>query len=223
MNMARSSGYSALAVEPIDRSALRTIVRWAVLGAAGVIALILALSHSMSASAAAPCVQINYTTCVTPGVSYIGGNTVAYTNVNSGYPANTVVSTYYDPRYGVVSVVSDGSGNLIDVNAATGQRIYPIFPDYGYGFVAPNYVNGFSNGSYTFPNYLVANNCAPGNFSCLGYAQWAGFPFFGATGIYSGNVTVIAPSGNVIPVGPPFRPKVVAQPAAVTQPVAQPA
>src|SRR6266516_1691924 len=115
MNMARSRGYSALAIVPTDRAVVRTVVRWAVLGAAGVIALIIALSHSMSASAAAPCVQINYTTCVATGAAYITGNAVAYTNTNSGYPANTVVSTYYDPRYGVVSVVSDGSGNLIDI------------------------------------------------------------------------------------------------------------
>ena len=46
----------------------------------------------------------------------------------SGYAPNTVVSTYYDPRYGVVSVQTDATGNLIDVNAATGQRIYPVSP-----------------------------------------------------------------------------------------------
>jgi len=192
MNMARSSGYSALAVEPIDRSALRTIVRWAVLGAAGVIALILALSHSMSASAAAPCVQINYTTCVTPGVSYIGGNTVAYTNVNSGYPANTVVSTYYDPRYGVVSVVSDGSGNLIDVNAATGQRIYPIFPDYGYGagYVAGNFI-----GNPTFINGNVCN----GVYGCPnGFNGFVGNGFYGNVfnnGAFPAGATV---SGGIV-------------------------
>jgi hypothetical protein len=37
---------------------------------------------------------------------------------------------------------------LIDICTATGQRIYPIYPDNGYpaGYVAGNYVNG-----YTFP------------------------------------------------------------------------
>jgi len=158
MNMARSSSYSAIAVEPADRDIMRTVVRWAVLGAAGVIALVIALSHSMSASAAAPCVQINYTTCAAYGASYINTNVVgAYTPANSGYPANTAISTYYDPRYGVVSVVTDATGNLIDVNAATGQRIYPIFPDYGYGagYIAGNVVNGFVGN----PGYLNSNVC----------------------------------------------------------------
>jgi len=65
----------------------------------------------------------------------------------STYPPNTVISTYYDARYGVVSVVTDAYGNLIDINAATGQRIYPIYADY-----APSvaYTNGvYTNGVYT--------------------------------------------------------------------------
>ena len=53
----------------------------------------------------------------------------------SGYPPNTVVSTYFDPRYGTVSVVTDATGNLIDINTATGQRIYPVFSDYGNGYL----------------------------------------------------------------------------------------
>src|SRR4051812_33776924 len=47
---------------------------------------------------------------------------VAYTapsGTSSGYPPNTVVSSYFDPRYGPVSVVTDQYGNLIDVNSAT--------------------------------------------------------------------------------------------------------
>src|SRR5947209_4870453 len=116
MNMACSSSYSAIASNPADREASRSLIRWAVLGAAGVIALVLALTHSMAASAATPagCIQINYTTCVTTGTAYattapvyttaptyVGGNVVAAPS-NSGYPPNTVVSSYYDPRYGPV-------------------------------------------------------------------------------------------------------------------------
>jgi hypothetical protein len=63
------------------------------------------------------------------------------------YPPNTVISTYSDARYGVVSVVTDAYGNLIDVNAATGQRIYPIYADYAPGVA---YTNGvYTNGVYT--------------------------------------------------------------------------
>ena len=69
----------------------------------------------------------------------------------STYPPNTVISTYYDARYGVVSVVvsvvTDAYGNLIDINAATGQRIYPIYADYAPGVA---YTNGvYTNGVYT--------------------------------------------------------------------------
>jgi hypothetical protein len=94
----------------------------------------------------------------------------------SVYPPNTVVSTYFDARYGEVSVVTDASGNLIDVNAATGQRIYPVYADYtsayANGYVAPAYVNantfGYSgitayNGSAIYRQYTDNNaNCTDG-------------------------------------------------------------
>src|SRR6476661_508672 len=56
--------------------------------------------------------------------SYVAGNTSS-----TGYPPNTVISTYPDPRYcgGVVSVVAVTSGKLINVCPGTGQRIYPVF------------------------------------------------------------------------------------------------
>ncbi len=73
----------------------------------------------------------------------------------SPYPPNTVVSTYFDARYGPVSVVTDASGNLIDLNAATGQRIYPVYADnsvYSGAYVAPAYTN-----AYVAPNDANAN------------------------------------------------------------------
>ena len=61
----------------------------------------------------------------------------------SGYPPNTVISTYFDPRYcnGLVSVVTDGSGNLINVCTTTGQRVYPVYPDFApyYGYAYKGY------------------------------------------------------------------------------------
>jgi hypothetical protein len=66
------------------------------------------------------------------------------------YPANTVVSTYFDPRYGTVSVVTDAYGNLIDVNALTGQRIYPVYADYAPNAAYTNLI--YSNG------YIPAHN-----------------------------------------------------------------
>jgi hypothetical protein len=69
---------------------------------------------------------------------------------SSPYPPNTVVSISFDPRYGEVSVVTDAYGNLIDVNALTGQRIYPLYPDYVPGVA-------YANVAYTgsVPYYLV--------------------------------------------------------------------
>lgn len=94
----------------------------------------------------------------------------------SVYPPNTVISTYFDARYGEVSVVTDASGNLIDVNTLTGQRIYPVYPDYtsvyNGAYVAPAYVNANSfsyagttayDGSVVYRQYTDNNsNCADG-------------------------------------------------------------
>ncbi|MDQ2785521.1 MAG: hypothetical protein M3Y58_11040 [Chloroflexota bacterium] len=83
----------------------------------------------------------------------------------SAYPPNTVVSTYFDARYGEVSVVTDASGNLIDVNAATGQRIYPVYADYPSAYtnayVSPAYTNTAIVPAYTsaFPD-AYANQAA---------------------------------------------------------------
>ncbi len=78
----------------------------------------------------------------------------------SGYPPNTVLSTYFDPRYGTVSVVTDGSGTVINVNAATGQRIFPVYSDYagyGYGYGAPAYAGAYGNG-FTGNGFGYAGN-----------------------------------------------------------------
>ncbi len=229
-------------------------LRWLVLGAAGLIALVLALGHAASVGAAAPAtydttICINYFTCYntatgapvsntnsgypTYTIPTVNNGAPTYTapNVNSGYAANTVVSTYFDPRYcnGIVSVVTDQYGNLIDVCAATGQRIFPVFPDFGFApaFVNPNvffngaFPNGCPAGNFSCLN-AFPNGCPAGNFSCLGSFPFFGFPFSGSTGVFSGNVTTIAPSGNLIPVGPPLRVKEVA-PTVTTNAVAQPA
>ncbi len=83
----------------------------------------------------------------------------------SGYPPNIVVSTYFDARYGDVAVVSDASGNLIDINAATGQRIYPVYADYTAAYtnayVAPAYTNATVAPIYTSAaTYAYANQAA---------------------------------------------------------------
>jgi hypothetical protein len=156
MDTARSTGYSAVAVAPASLG--RGLIRWAVLGAAGVIALILALSHSMAAGAAAPvtydtnCIAINYTTCV-PSVGYVAP-TNGYVAPGYGTFNGNIVATNLDPRYcgGVVYVVNEG-GNLID-RCPDGTRVVPVFPDYGFaglygnGFIGANYLNGFVNNGF---------------------------------------------------------------------------
>jgi hypothetical protein len=66
----------------------------------------------------------------------------ATVGAQSGFPPNTVVSTYFDPRYGKISVVTDATGNLIDVNALTGQRIYPDYVA-GLPFLTPADASGY--------------------------------------------------------------------------------
>ena len=205
--------------------------RWLVFGAAALVALILALSHGMTASAQTPtnCIPINYTMCVTNGTSFTNVGTTT-TTVNTGIPGNAAVSApYFDPRYGFVQVVTDSSGNLIDINPQTGQRIFPFLPDFGFGgvigngFIGANFNNGFVNNGCPVGNFSCLgfnNGCPVGNFSCLGNSPFFDYPF--STGIYSGNYTLIAPNGNPINVGPPFRAKEVAAPTVTTPAVAQP-
>ena len=231
-----------------DSDSLLPILRWPILIAASLALIIFTLGRAGAVGAAAPTaydstICINYFTCYTPGTGATVANTtsgypiaVAPTTTGTGYPANAVVSTYFDPRYcnGAVSVVTDASGNLIDVCAATGQRIFPVFPDYGNGFgngfgsgfvgngfVGANFVNGnaFANGGYA--NGFVNNGCPVGNFSCLGSYPFYGYPY--STGVYSGNYTVVAPGGKPIVVGAPYRVKEVAAPTSATTAVAQPA
>ena len=88
------------------------------------------------------CIPINYTTCVQPvtgytapaGTTYTAPATTTYAAPTQTLPGNSLVTTYVDPRYcfdGLVSVVTDSTGHLINVCTSTGQRIYPVFPDFG--------------------------------------------------------------------------------------------
>ena len=145
------------------RDASRSLLRWVVLGAAGMVLLVLALMQSASVGAAAP---------TTYGNGGCINNTVCGTGAtNTGFPANAVLRSYFDPRYGFVSVVTDGSGNLIDVNSQTGQRIYPAFPDFGIGgvigngFIGANFNNGFVNSGFIPPGTANGITCN-GVFGC---------------------------------------------------------
>jgi hypothetical protein len=166
-----------------------------ILAAVGAALAILALGNTVTVGAQPPagCIPINYTTCASNGYYYYTnapvGTTYAptYTSApapapvpapapattSSGYPPNVVVSSYFDPRYcgnGAVSVVTDGSGNLINVCTGSGVRIYPAYPDYGYGYSGAYIPNG------NYPNGYFPNGCPSGNFSCLAAQPYGYYP-----------------------------------------------
>jgi hypothetical protein len=171
------SDVGAVACE--DRAISPLVLRWVILGAAAMAFVALGMMYSVSVGAAAPAsYQAPYPVTTTTGST----TTTASMTSTSGYPPNTVISTYADPRYcnGLVSVVTDNSGNLIDVCTTTGQRIFPVFPDNGYGFtssliganyVAPSFVN---TPAYIAPS-LIPTGTANG-ITCNGVY---GCPFFG--------------------------------------------
>jgi len=175
----------------IARDASRSLLRWIVVGAASAVLFVLAMMQGASVGAAAP------TAYQYPGIVAPVGTTTTTTTATmpsaSGFPANTVVSTYIDPRYcnGLVSVVTDGSGNLIDVCTATGQRIIPVFPDFGFGagFVSPAFVNSnlAFNGTFFNGNAFVNPNLAfNGNF------------FNGTNCTFFGNCTAAFPANSTV-------------------------
>lgn len=190
MDTASSTVYSAAVPAPAPLG--RGLVRWAVLGAAGVIALILALSHSMAASAAAPvtydtnCIAINYTTCI-PSIGYVAP-TNGYIAPGYGMFNGNVVATNLDPRYcgGIVYVVNEG-GNLID-RCPDGTRVIPLFPDYGNAFIGGNYINGYFNNAYFNSGFVNNGFVCNGINGCPGVFNSGAFPA-GATYVGGGVYT----------------------------------
>lgn len=184
MNMAGSTGYSVAAMPAF---AGRGLLRWAVLGVAGVIALILALTHSTVAGAQAPanCIPINYGTCVVNGTAFTTGTVgTPYVAPNTGLPGNApITAPYFDNRYGFVQVVTDSSGNLIDINPQTGQRIFPFLPDFGIGgvigngVIGANFVNGGFNGING--NFVNGGVIPPGTANGITCNGLYGCPFGG--------------------------------------------
>jgi hypothetical protein len=176
-NLVGCSDAGAVACE--DRAISPLVLRWVILGAAAMAFVALGMIYSVSVGAAAPAsYQAPYPVTTTSG----SATTTASTTSASGYPPNTVVSTYADPRYcnGLVSVVTDSSGNLIDVCTTTGQRIYPVYPDYGYGFtsslIGANYVAPIVVNT---PTYVAPAYIAPGTANGITCNGVYGCPFFG--------------------------------------------
>jgi hypothetical protein len=197
------------------------IARWLMTAVGVFVLLTLFVSQSTTAEAAAP--------------TATSGNDVVYSTFACDASNNYCFTTQYNLTYNYGCGV--GGFNCGGFN--TGVVYNPGL----YGGV-PNAVftnNGCPVGNYaclgTFPfvggpSYVFANNgCALGNFSCFGtYPFFGNSFFFGSTGVFSGNTTVVAPSGNRLNVGPPFRVKEAAPVTAATSsapqaaaPVAAPA
>jgi hypothetical protein len=156
------------------------------------------------------CIQINYTTCMQPYTGTYTAPVAPYTvpaapaTTTAPYtapaaptqmlPGNSLVTTYVDPRYcgdGLVSVVTDSTGHLINVCTSTGVRIFPAFPDYaGFapygGYYGNGYAPAYLNGTYVYNsapiapytgNYMNGYYGAP--FYAGGYNQYTDNRFCG--------------------------------------------
>jgi len=200
------------------------VARWLVTAAAALVLVTLFLTQASSTEAAAP----------------VSNDDAVYHTLAACPPGNAscIAASCQNGNYNYCSYFlgTFGNGYAWNNGYIWGNGVNWVSPSY----VAPAYIApanlGFLNNCFTYlcgnyggfygaPNYIGANACPSGNFTAC-YANngwwWGGLPWWN-TGVFSGNYTVVAPSGNTIVVGPPFRPKEVESPAVVTAPVAQPA
>ena len=192
----------------IARDASRSIVRWAIVGAASVLLFLLALAHSAAVGAQVPYPTVGGATLLPPGTT----TTTMPATSSTGYPPNALITApYFDNRYGFVEVVTDGSGNLIDINPTTGQRIFPIFADFVPTFVNGNFINGFNgnfvNPTFVNPNLVNGTFLPPGITNGITCNGVFGCPFGGGfignanVNFVNGNICTFANCTNVFPAG----------------------
>ncbi len=193
-------------------------VRWLITAVAALALVALFLLHGSSAEAAAP----------------MPNDDVVYHEMAAPY-TNCLNGDYRFCTYNLGYAGYAGYGCILGNLSCNVNYVYPTF-NYNYngcylylcGYGA-RYYGGF------YSNYIFANNACPsgnftacfngnvcpsGNFTaCFGgnFSYFTNPFFFGYTGVVPTNVTVIAPGGNAIAVGPPFRPKEVGTPTVVTQ------
>lgn len=224
-----------------DWSQVWRVVRWLITAVASLMLVTLFLTQAASTEAATltPSTDAVYHEMAAP-LCPPGFNCAA--NFDYLYPANF----YYGCGFGGINCgINYAFPNFI----APAIVNYPIYnyPIYGGAFTGlPNNVftnNGCPVGNYSclgsnggcmvgnfscfnangvcpvgnFTCYNANGVCPVGNFTCYN----ANFPFY--TGVFTGNVATVAPTPAAIVVGPPFRAKEVAQPAAATTPASQPA
>lgn len=211
------------------------VARWLITAAAALVLVTLFLTQATGTEAAAPA-PTNETAvyhdmavvcpagfnCAADINACLNGN-FNFCGINAGFP-----NFGFAFGSGLGCALGNLSCNLSFVNTALVNPVFSGCTVFLCGNVARFNAfpfNGIPN------NVFTANGCPVGNFACLGFGDFPffngcpvgnfsclnGFPFFnGFTGTFSGNVAIVAPSGNLITVGPPLRVKEVA-PAAVTQ------
>lgn len=222
------------------------IARWLMTAVGMFVLLTLFVSQSTTAEAAAP--------------TATSGNDVVYSTFACDASNNYCFTTQYNLNYNYGCGVGGFNCGAFNTGVVYNPGLYGGVPNAVFtnnGCPVGNYA---CLGTFPFvggPNFVVANNCPSGNFSCFGTAPFFGGPsyvfanngcalgnfscfgtypffgnsfFFGSTGVFSGNTTVVAPSGNRLNVGPPFRVKEAAPVTAATSsapqaaaPVAAPA
>ena len=223
------------------------VVRWLIAAAASLVLVTLFLTQAAPTEAATPTpnTDVVYHEMAAPACppgfncaanNCVGGYFCGY-NLGFAYPS----AFNYGCGFGGINC---GVNYAFPAFIAPAIATYPIFNSAFTGL--PNNVftsNGCPVGNYAclgFNNGCAVGNfscfnangvCPVGNFSCLNAngvcpignftCYNANFPFF--TGVFNGNVATVAPAPASLVVGPPFRAKEVAQPAAATTPASQPA
>ncbi|MGI8687817.1 MAG: hypothetical protein ACR2M3_04480 [Thermomicrobiales bacterium] len=209
------------------------VVRWLIAAAASLMLVTLFLTQAASTEAAAPTPNTNVVYHEMAAPVCPAGFNCAANNCVGGYFCG------YNPGFAYPAAFNYGcgfGGINCGINYAFPNFIAPAiaaYPFYSGSFASlPNNIftsNGCPVGNYACLGFT--NGCAVGNFSCVNAngvcpvgnftCYNANFPFF--TGVFNGNVATAAPTTTAIVVGPPFRAKEIAPPAAATTPASQPA
>jgi len=202
-----------------DTAGAWRVARWLVTVAAALLLVTLFVAQTTSTEAAAPPVPTDDTA--------VYHEMAAPCPVGYNCAANSCIGgALYACSYNLAFLGGYGYGYGTGVGCALGNLSCNV-SYVNTAIVNPQWVGAnWINGNWVGPNWVGANYCPSGNFTACNAGNpwwWNGnwYPWLG-TGNVPDNATIIAPSGNLITVGPPYRVKEVSAPVATTPaPVAQ--